>query len=305
LRWRRGVWALFAVAAVVLAITACSGRRDAGPIAEAAEERLGVAEVREMLDQLPANTRDALRSDKAALEQYVRAELVRRTLIKEAAAVDFDSDPKVAGQLQRARDEALVRLWIAKQATVSDEYPSEEDLKLAYQVNSAALTPPVQYRVAQIFVSAPNGVDPARLAVAMRKAAEVGSRLPGGDFAALARAHSEHAESAARGGDVGLLAANQMLPEILTAVRNLEVGATAGPVKTSQGLHYVKLLDKKVEPLPSFEDSRGQLRAALRARRVQELEQAYLAALNAKLNVAVDQIALAQMEAVDNEAAKD
>jgi parvulin-like peptidyl-prolyl isomerase len=88
-------------------------------------------------------------------------------------------------------------------------------------------------------------------------------------------------------------------------VRDLEVGATTGPVKTSQGLHYVKLLDKKVEPLPSFEDSREQLRLALRARRAQELEQAYVAALNTRLDVAVDQIALAQIEASEKTAPKE
>lgn len=290
---------------VALAVTACSERRSGEAVAKTAEEQLSVAEVKELLDQLPANTRDALRRDKAALERLVRAELVRRALLKEATSAAFDSDPTIAGQLQRARDEALVRLWLAKQATVSNDYPTEEDLKLSYQANAATLTPPAQYRVAQIFVSAPNGIDSSRLAAAMRKAAEVGSKIPGGDFGALAREYSEHAESAARGGDVGLLAANQMLPEIVAAVRSLEVGATAGPVKTSQGLHYVKLLEKEVKPLPSFGEAREQLRAALRTRRAQELEQAYLAALNAKLDVAVDQIALAQIEADDPKTAKD
>jgi foldase protein PrsA len=74
-----------------------------------------------------------------------------------------------------------------------------------------------------------------------------------------------------------------MLPEVVAAVRNLEVGATAGPVKTSQGFHYVKLLERKVAPTPTFEQAREQLKAALRARRAQELEQAYLAAIDTRL----------------------
>jgi parvulin-like peptidyl-prolyl isomerase len=69
----------------------------------------------------------------------------------------------------------------------------------------------------------------------------------------------------------------------------------AGPIKTSQGLHYVKLLDRKVEPAPTFEQAREPLKAALRARRAQELEQAYLAALDAKLKVAIDEIALTRL----------
>jgi parvulin-like peptidyl-prolyl isomerase len=87
-----------------------------------------------------------------------------------------------------------------------------------------------------------------------------------------------------------------MLPEIAAVVGKLAVGDTIGPVKTSQGLHYLKLLDKKVSETPSFEAVRDQLQAALRARRAQELQQAYLAQLNAKLKVSVDQIALAQLD---------
>ncbi len=283
------------LALAVVLFAGCSAEGQNGAVATAGDATLGAEQVRELLAGLPAATRDALLADKTALERVVRSELVRRALVEEAKAAKLDSDPKIAEQLERVHDDALMRLWVARQSTVSDSYPSDEDLKLAYQSNAAALTPPAQFRVAQIFIAAPNGIAPSQLATAMRKAAEVGARIPGGDFAALAREYSEHAASAASGGDVGLLPANQMLPEVVAAVRNLEVGATAGPVKTSQGLHYVKLLEKKVEPMPTFEQARAPLQAALRARRAQELEQAYLAALDARLNVAVNQLALAEL----------
>lgn len=286
---------LLVVSTTVVLLAACSGPGDE-VVASAGDTRIDAAQVRALIDELPAATRDALRTDKTALERVVRSELTRRALVAEARAARLDSDPKVAEQLERVRDEALMRLWLARQAKVSDDYPSDEDLRLAFQANAPTLTPPAQYRVAQIFVSAPNGIAPSQLATAMRKAADVGARIPGGDFAALAREFSEHADSAARGGDVGLLSANQMLPEIVAAVRGLEVGSTAGPVKTSQGLHYVKLLEKKVAPAPTFEQAREPLRTALRARRAQELEQAYLSALSSRLDVAVNQLALAEIE---------
>jgi peptidyl-prolyl cis-trans isomerase C len=82
----------------------------------------------------------------------------------------------------------------------------------------------------------------------------------------------------------------------VAAVGNLEPGAVTGPIKTSQGLHYVKLLEKKASDVPSFDAARPQLVAALRARRAQELQQAYLENLNSRLAVSVDQIALAQLD---------
>jgi hypothetical protein len=59
----------------------------------------------------------------------------------------------------------------------------------------------------------------------------------------------------------------------------------------------VQLLERQDPETPSFEASRERLRSALREQRAQELRQAYVAAISARLDVAVDQIALAQIAA--------
>jgi peptidylprolyl isomerase len=280
-----------ALALASFALVACGDKT----VGTAAGISVKDSDIRAIVEAVPEPTRSALLQDKASLEKLVRTELVRRALLEEARDARLDADNKVQQELDRVRDEALVRLWLVRQATVSKDYPSEEDVKLAFQSNQAAFVTPPSYRVAQIFVSAPNGISPEQLAGAMRKAADVGAKIPSGDFATLAREYSEHAESAAKGGDVGLLPANRMLPEIAAAVRDLQVGATVGPVKTSQGLHYVKLLERQDGAPLSFDQARPQLVEALRARRAQELEQAYLSQLNARLGVSIDQIALAAL----------
>jgi peptidylprolyl isomerase len=280
-----------ALALASFALVACGDKT----VGTAAGISVKDSDIRAIVEAVPEPTRSALLQDKASLEKLVRTELVRRALLEEARAARLDSDTKVQQELDRVRDEALVRLWLVRQATVSKDYPSDEDVKLAFQTNQAAFVTPPSYRVAQIFVSAPNGVSPGQLAGAMRKAADVGAKIPSGDFAALAREYSEHAESAAQGGDVGLLPANRMLPEIAAAVRDLQVGAMVGPIKTSQGLHYVKLLERQDGAPLSLDEARPQLVEALRARRAQELEQAYLTQLNVRLGVSVDQIALAAL----------
>lgn len=282
---------VFALTLASCALLACSDKT----VGTGAGITVKDSDIRAIVDAVPEPTRSALLQDPASLEKLVRTELVRRALLEEARDARLDADSKVQQELDRVRDEALVRLWVARQATVSKDYPSDEDVRLAFQSNQAAFTTQPSYRVAQIFISAPNGISPAQLAVAMRKAADVGAKLSAGDFAAIARENSEHAESAAKGGDVGLLPANRMLPEIVAAVRDLQVGATVGPIKTSQGLHYVKLLERQDGVPLSLEQARPQLVEALRARRAQELEQAYLSQLNARLGVSVDQIALAAL----------
>lgn len=288
---RAVVMAAFAIAL----LAGCSRFGGNSTLGTAGKTEVSAADVRSILAELPESSREAVMKDKAALERIVRAELVRRSILREAKDAHFESDAATQKELDRVRDDTLVRLWVARQGQVSKDYPSEEDLRLAFQTNETALAAPAQYRVAQIFVSAPNGISADRLAVAMRKAAEVGAKIPGGDFATLAREYSEHADSAAKGGDVGLLPADRMLPEIVAAVRNIEIGSTIGPVKTSQGLHYVKLLERKDGEPATLENSRVRLTEALRSQRAQELQQAYLQSLNAKLNLSVDQIAIDQL----------
>jgi peptidylprolyl isomerase len=292
---RAASYVLVTAAFAATCIVGCSRLGDNSTLGKAGKTEVSAADVRSMLADLPESSRDAVMKDKVALERIVRAELVRRSILREAKDAHFESDAATQKELDRVRDDTLVRLWVAKQGQVSKDYPSEEDLRLAFQSNQSALAAPTQYRVAQIFVSAPNGISADRLAVAMRKAAEVGAKIPGGDFAALAREYSEHAESAAKGGDVGLLPADRMLPEVVAAVRNIDVGSTVGPVKTSQGLHYVKLLERKDGEPATLDASRARLTEALRSQRAQELQQAYLQSLNAKLNVSVDQIAIGQL----------
>jgi peptidylprolyl isomerase len=264
-------------------------------VAQAGSVELSSADVRALIAALPAEQRAQVAGNTQALEQVVRAELVRRAVLAEAKSKAFDRQPDTQAQLDRVRDEALMRLWVASKSTVPAGYPTENDVQKAYGENRQALTAPTEYRLSQIFIAAPNGGDAAKLAAALRKAADVAARLPGAEFAKLAEQQSEHAESAAKGGDLGYLAENRMLPEIAAAVRNLKPGETVGPVKTAAGLHFLKLVDRKAGAVPTLPQARDDLVKILRARRAQELQNTYLQGLNAQLNVSVNQIALSKL----------
>lgn len=264
-------------------------------VAQAGAVELSSADVRALVAALPAEQRTQIAGNTQALEQVVRAELVRRAVITEAKAKGFDRQADTQLQLDRLRDEALMRLWMASKSTVPAGYPTENDVQRAYDENRQALTAPTEYRLSQIFIAAPNGGDPVKLAAALRKASDIAAKLPGVDFGKLAEQQSEHAESASRGGDLGYLAENRMLPEIAAAVRNLKPGETVGPVKTAAGLHFLKLADRKAGAVPALPQAREDLVKLLRARRAQELQNTYLQGLNAQLGVSVNQIALTKL----------
>ena len=259
---------------------------------------LAAGDIRTLVQALPETERKVAGTDAAALERMVRNEVVSRAVLAEAKQAGFDKEPGTQAQFARLHDEALLRLWLSKQAAVPADYPAEADVKAAYDANQKVLVGPTQYRLAQVYIGLPD--DPAKLSAALRKAADVGSKLSGdkvaADFGKLAEAYSEHADSAGKGGDMGFLPDYQLAPEVLAAVHGLKPGEVAGPVRTTQGLHYLKLLDRKAGAALSFAEAHDALAGALRTRRANELSQAYLAGLNTRLGISVNQIALAKLQ---------
>jgi peptidylprolyl isomerase len=279
-----------------LALFYARSARAAEPIiAKGGTVELVPEDVRTLVASLPQNAHAPAVANLNTLEQLVRAEVVQRAVLAEAKAKNFDREPATLKQMEHLQAEAITRLWLASKATAPAGYPTDADVNAAYEGARKAV--PVDYHLAQIFIAAPDGGDSAKLAAAIRKAGEISTKITTADFAQLAREQSEQPESAAKGGDLGLLPENRLLPEILAAVRSLKPGETTGPIKTAQGLHFLKVLEKKPQAMPPLAEVRERIVSALRARRAQELQQTYLNELSAKLGITINQIELAKLQA--------
>jgi peptidylprolyl isomerase len=254
--------------------------------------------VKALVAELSEATRSAVATDLGALEQLVRADLLNRAVMAEAESADFGRRPETVAALGRVRAEALARLWIAERTRLSQGYPTDAEVAAAYTEVKAGLLSPAEHHLAQIFVRAPDAADPATLAKALRKVTDLAPKLaaPAADFGKLARENSEQAESAAIGGDMGWLVEDTILPEVRGAVQTLKAGGIAGPIKTSQGFHFVRLIETRAARALTLEESLPRLVAALRNRRAAELQQKYLQELQAKLAVRVDQVGLAALQ---------
>lgn len=69
----------------------------------------------------------------------------------------------------------------------------------------------------------------------------------GGEFAALARSHSEDPGSAERGGDLGFFGRGRMVKPFEEAAFALEPGAISEPVRSQFGWHILKVEERKGE----------------------------------------------------------
>jgi peptidyl-prolyl cis-trans isomerase SurA len=80
----------------------------------------------------------------------------------------------------------------------------------------------------------------------------------GGDFAELAKAHSEDTGSAAAGGDLGFFERRRAVQPFDEAAFSLGVGQVSGIVRTQYGYHLIKLTAEK--PMGSFDEMKSTLR---------------------------------------------
>ena len=99
--------------------------------------------------------------------------------------------------------------------------------------------------------------------------------LAGEDFQALARSHSDDPGSAVKGGNLGWVQAQDVVPAFASAMQGLPEGELSEPVRSTFGFHLIRVLGRR-----SQDDTdayrRAHARDTLRARKAEEMTQAWL-----------------------------
>jgi len=286
---------LHGMAAILLA-AACgsAGAETKGadkPVASLGQVSVPQTELERMLQALPQDERTAVKNDRSGLENWLRQRVTSEAVLREARSKGWADRPEIKARVDAAVKEITNRLvatsFLESMTQVPADYPSDADIKAAYEQNKGAYNLPAAYRVAQIYLPTP-----ANDATGNKKVAEKAKRLAvqarTGDFAALAKTESQEQSSAARGGEVGTLALTDMLPEVREAVAKLKTGQVSEPVQAAAGIHIVKLLEAQPARTATLEEMKPRLQAALRQQRQQQLVQAYLAGLAPADRVNID-----------------
>ena len=276
----------------------CSAAAAEDLVGKMGDVELHSSELKAILEAQAPDARRQLTTDPAALERLVRSELMRKAVLNEARQKGWDKRPELQPLLERARDQVVVSSFVGNVAKPGDGYPSEEEIKQFYESNKAQLLAPPQYQLAQIFLPAAEGTDKAKAEEAKKKIGELSAKLgkSGADFTKLAKENSAHKESADKGGELGWVGEDQMVPEIRRAMSGMNKGEVSPPVKSAAGWHLIKLLDKKPAATRPLADIRANLMVAMRNRKSQDMERAYLEALSIKLPPTINQIELGKLQ---------
>jgi hypothetical protein len=241
----------------------------------------------------PAVRKQAL-GDPALMAKLVRAELARMAVLKEAGAHNWDQRPQVVMEIQRVHDEAITSSYLMSVSAPPADYPSEAEIQSAYDLNRDALMRPRQYRLSQIFVALPPGGDAKAEEGAHRMADDLARRAKskGANFDALAAANSDMKTGAEQGGALGWASEAEIVPEIRTQIVGMAQGEISDPIRTASGWHIIRMDDTRPAAPRPLAEVRDSLATALRQRKTQANEQAYLSSLLAKSPVSVNEISI-------------
>lgn len=222
--------------------------------------------------------------DAASLRKLAEAMLVQRVVLKEALAKKWDQEPETQKLLQNTREAAIADSYLKKLSEPPADFPSENELKTAYEAAKPSLTVPRSFHLAQIFVS-------------QDKLEAVKSRLTAdpASFGKIAREMSEHQASAKRDGEIGWLTEAQIQPEILSRLPKLALNVISEPLKLGDGWHILKVLDVREAHMPFLEQVREPLTRRLRAEKARANMQAYMTKLLQNTPLTLDPVALSKL----------
>ena len=152
--------------------------------------------------------------------------------LRSVGASDRSLKRQIRGELAWSR---LQRRQIEPFVNVGDDEVQRVIARIAASRGTA------EYHVAEIFMSA----TPETMAQVQANAANIVQQIRGGaNFQAYARQFSE-ASTAALGGDLGWVRAEQLPDELAAAVQQMPIGSVSQPIPVPGGVSIIALVDKR------------------------------------------------------------
>ncbi|WP_297833355.1 peptidyl-prolyl cis-trans isomerase [Thermomonas sp.] len=150
-------------------------------------------------------------------------------------------------------------------STLPKPASDEAALRALYQQNISKYSSPEQREVSHILVAVAANASEADKKAAEAKANRLSAeaRAPGADFAALARANSDDTGSKGKGGDLGWIRKEDMVPAFGNAAFSMQSGQISAPVHSEFGWHIIKVSQIRPSVQRPFEEVRADLEREL------------------------------------------
>ena len=182
---------------------------------------------------------------------------------------DFEEDFAISSEMiKKYYDESKTSFFSEKTADVeyvvltSNKYRdvdsiSDSAIREAYNQEVKALEQKTERRVSHILLSGNDDGISEKVKIIQ------GLIKNNVSFSDLASSYSEDSVSSSKGGDLGFAPKGTYESEFEKALEDLKIGEISPPVKTSYGLHFIKLVDIKKLDIEPFEMRKDDLRLQL------------------------------------------
>lgn len=187
----------------------------------------------------------AAAKDTAAKNKTLITLINRQAVLNAADRTGVRNTAEYKRAVKQAAENAAIQL-VARNFTAAHPV-TDQELNDAYQkvVDAPA---PEQFRVREIITES--------YAAAQAAIDEIKG---GKSFSIVAAEKSQDLQSAAVGGEVGWLPANQLLAPILKAVQPLKIGEVTGPISVPKGFVVLQLLGRRPTPKTPLDQIKPQL----------------------------------------------
>ena len=294
------------------------GLLPAGPVDAAKLEDRIVAVVNTDLIMLSELKRDLLPDQERLRKLYTGEDLERRLKTAEAMAVTKMIERKL--QLQAAKNKGVevtdqevtqavqemkkqgetlnqadpnttrsIREQLTLMRVVDREVRglimvADSEMKRYYEEHQDRFAYPEEYQLSQILIKprTPDG-----LSVAQGRAEALLATLKQGEpFEDLALRFSDGAD-ASRGGRLGLVRQGELSPALEQALASVPVGQVTGIVETAEGLHIVRVDDKKPRQFRPFVQVKAEIQSLVFQQKTEDQYQIWMADLKNKAYIEI------------------
>ncbi|MBW2545242.1 MAG: peptidylprolyl isomerase [Deltaproteobacteria bacterium] len=253
----------------------------------------------EQLEEIKKDLFESLITRKVLyLESQKKGVEVDDTIIDERFANMKEQFPKEAdfkGMLEKMRLtedllKAQLREGMAIQQLIDQEIInnieiSDKETKDYYDGHTDLFKQPEKIRASHILIKADPGAGESVKADALKEIKKIQKELKeGGDFAALAKEHSQ-CPSAARGGDLGDFGRGQMVKPFEDAVFSMKSGEISDIVETDFGYHLIKAGERKPEMITDYKDIKDKLTQYLKQMKTGEEVKKYIEKLEEQAKI--------------------
>ncbi|MBF0162704.1 MAG: peptidylprolyl isomerase [Magnetococcales bacterium] len=247
-------------------------------VAEMGGVKLSAEEFKALVSQLTPESKANLAKEGQLRGKLAQDALIKKFLAQQAREAGFDKKPKVQKEMERVAEQAMLAQYLAAQTEPPAGFPGEAEISELYERNKEMMRKPGRVHLAQIFIAVPPDADAAAKKEARSRIYQIFKEVVADHkkFAAAAKSKSNHQESAAKGGDMGWVAGDQMNPELVPVIGALHTNEISSPVRSQGGWHLFKLLESQKGEILPLSAVKPMLINTLKRQEMQKREQTFV-----------------------------